>query len=333
MENIDLLIPEFLKDARYQAHTRKTGNNKEAETLLAHSKLTLNYYWVYGKKKGIDKIVKKIIASCGFRGEDRKIVYLLFLYSIFLHDVGKINPKYQYEVLGNTQFAATSRQARNSNHALASSYLYIDHMYHVLLNNPSEVVQKCLAAFAYCIYRHHGELGDGHDFAALETWDEKYFRSDLESDIFKNVRFYMQDSEIVGQPINFYILCRILFALITGCDYCATQEFMTGQQMQPVVIENRGATLKPCYYESKICQSIRKYQKDPTAFKGDPINRLRIQLFLETEENLLAHPEAHIYYLEAPTGAGKTNMAINLTLRVLEANPNINNIFYIGISF
>jgi superfamily II DNA or RNA helicase len=34
-------------------------------------------------------------------------------------------------------------------------------------------------------------------------------------------------------------------------------------------------------------------------------------------------------YLEAPTGAGKTNMAVNLTLRVLEADSRINHIFYI----
>jgi len=43
----------------------------------------------------------------------------------------------------------------------------------------------------------------------------------------------------------------------------------------------------------------------------------------------MANPDAHIYYLEAPTGAGKTNMAINLTLRVLQIDENINNIFYV----
>ncbi|MEL7566484.1 MAG: CRISPR-associated helicase Cas3' [Dehalobacterium sp.] len=329
MENINLILPEILKDIRFLAHTRNMGGMKKTETLLAHSELTLHYYKVYCKQKRMDVIVKGLIASSSLRRDEEETVYLLFLYAVFLHDLGKINPRYQYEVLENKLFATLSRQASNSHHALASAYLYIDHMYQVLLNNPTALAQKYLVAFAYCIYKHHGKLENGHDFSKLETWDEKYFQSKLDSSIFDDVRYYMQDSEVVGQPINFYILCRLLYALITGCDYCATQEFMTGHPMQPAVIQNGGETLKKCYDESDICRSIRQYQKDPAAFKGDPINSLRNQLFLETEQNLLSVPEAHIYYLEAPTGAGKTNMAINLTLRVLEIDPNINNVFYI----
>lgn len=329
MDDVNWSVPQFLEDDRYQAHIKGRGDTKEIETLLAHSKLTLHYYRVYCEQKGIDKIVIGLIESLGIPKNEAKTVYLLFLYAIFLHDLGKINPKYQYEILGNKQFAMMSRQARNSYHALASAYLYIDHMYHVLLKNPSVVVQKCLAAFAYCIYKHHGELGNGHDFSNLETWSERYFRSNMDSSIFDDIRYYMQESEEIQQPINFYILCRLLFALITGCDYCATQEFMTGHCMQPAVIPNKGEILKQYYDDSNICRSIRKYQKEPENFKGDPINRLRNELFLEAEQNLLAQQEAHIYYLEAPTGAGKTNMATNLTLRVLEIDPNINNIFYI----
>lgn len=329
MEKINLVTPELLQDARYLAHTKETGGIRETETLLAHSKLTLRYYEIYCEHKGIDEIVQGLIASCGLRGEEAQTVHLMFLYAIYLHDAGKINPRYQYEVLKNESFRSDCRLARNSRHALASAYIYIDHMYKHLFNNPPAAVQKCLAAFAYCICKHHGKLDNGHDFSNLEAWDERYYHSELDSDIFEYVRYYMQEYEVIEQPVNFYILCRLLYALITGCDYCATQEFMTGLAMQPVVIPNGGESLKHRYDDSSICRSIRQYQQDPKAFSGDPINVLRNELFLETERNLLDKPEAHIYYLEAPTGAGKTNMAINLTLRILDMDPKINNVFYI----
>jgi len=329
MGKINLLTPELLQDARYQAHTREAGGSKEIETLLAHSELTLRYYELYCEHKGMDEIVQGLIADCGIRGEDAQTVYLLFLYAIYLHDAGKTNPCYQYKVLKNTSFKTDCRQARNSRHALASAYIYIDQMYKLLLNDPPAAVQKCLAAFAYCICKHHGRLDNGREFSNLDIWDERFYHSELDSDIFADIRYYIQEPGLVEKPVSFYILCRLLYALITGCDYCATQEFMTGLAMQPVVIPNGGEALKQRYEDSAICRSIRQYQKDPNSFSGSPINALRNAMFLEAERNLLTNPEAHIYYLEAPTGAGKTNMAINLTLRVLDMDPKINNVFYI----
>jgi len=219
--------------------------------------------------------------------------------------------------------------ANNSHHALASSYLYVDYMYRTVLNDPSPAVLKCLAAFAYCISKHHGELENGHDFSKLGEWNEQYYVSDLDPSVFEDLQYYLQAEDLIKKPISFYILCRLLFALITGCDYCATQEFITDQVMLPAVIEDGGKELREAYDKSPISKSIRAYQNDSTTFVGTSINLLRTQIFLEAEDNLLRDPEAHIYYLEAPTGAGKTNMAANLSLRVLENNSEISNVFYI----
>lgn len=340
ISSTQLVDPEVLTDPCYWAHTKMRGadvgkNELETETLLAHSQLTFRYYKIYCRKKGMEKLIHGLIEACGFRGEEGKTVYLLFLYAIYLHDIGKINPAYQADVLGNELFRSRRRQARNSYHGKASAYLYIDHMYKVVLKDPPEGVYKCLAAFAYCISRHHGKLENGKDFNELDLWDERYFQSDLNREAFARIQYDMQE-ELEGkrqgsgqEPIAFYMLGRLLYALITGCDYCATQEFMTGQAMEPAVIHTGGAGLKKGYDGSALCRSIRSYQKDPDVFSGIPINELRNRMFLEAEENLLAQPDAHIYYLEAPTGAGKTNMAINLTLRILEIDSEIQNIFYV----
>jgi CRISPR-associated endonuclease/helicase Cas3 len=338
INTIQLIDPEVLSDPHYWAHTRrkagKDGKSRlETETLLAHSRLTFQYYRIYCRKKEMENVVRDLIEACGFGEEEGQTVYLLFLYSIYLHDLGKINPAYQADVLGNERFRARRRQARNSYHGKASAYLYIDHMHKTVLKNPSEGVYKCLAAFAYCISRHHGALGNGRDFSELELWDERYFQSGLDREVFERIQYDMQqalDGRWQGnEPMAFYILGRLLYALITGCDYCATQEFMTGQAMEPAVIDERGVGLKEGYDGSSLCCSIRTYQKDPASFSGAPINELRTRMFLEAEQHLLARPDVHIYYLEAPTGAGKTNMAINLTLRILELDRAVRNIVYV----
>jgi CRISPR-associated endonuclease/helicase Cas3 len=324
-----LITPKQMQDERYLAHTKHVNGVRQTETLLAHARLTLCYYERYCAAKGIDKIVEELIATCGFHGEEEERVYLLFVYAIYLHDFGKINPRYQYDVLKNVAFRDLRRDARNANHALASAYLYIDYMYRLFSGAPVPGLKKCLAAFSYCISKHHGQLGNGREFSELENFDEQYCQSQSVGSIFEEVRFYMQEQKLIVQPFAFNILCRLLYALIVGCDYCATQEFMTGCVMRPAVIENSGEELARRYYESEIYQGIRRYKGDPIAFSGDPINVLRNELFLEAERNLQAESDAHIYYLEAPTGAGKTNMAVNLTLCALQIDTRLNNIFYV----
>ena len=52
-------------------------------------------------------------------------------------------------------------------------------------------------------------------------------------------------------------------------------------------------------------------------------------MFLESEEGLKENLDKNIFYLEAPTGAGKTNMAINLARILYEKSKNITSIHYI----
>ncbi len=325
--------PEILLNDDYWGHTKTLPGKTERkrETLLEHLRRTLRYYEIYCEKKGVGQCVHSLIEACGFRGEEKRIVYFFFVCAIYLHDFGKINPAYQTDVLGNEGFRSRRRQAANSYHGKASAYLYVDYMYRTVLKQPSEKVCKCLAAFAYCISRHHGRLENGKDFNELELWDEEYFQSRLDREVFERLEYDLQQTWIGkgNEAMSFYILVRLLYALITGCDYCATQEFMNEQVMEPAVLDMESIGIKESYDQSSLLKSIRRYQRDPASFCGEPINELRTQMFLEAEKRLLTHPDAHIYYLEAPTGAGKTNIAINLTLRVMEIDPQISNIIYV----
>ncbi len=59
----------------------------------------------------------------------------------------------------------------------------------------------------------------------------------------------------------------------------------------------------------------------------EKINILRNELFLEAEENLKAAEEDSIYFVEAPTGSGKSNLALNLSLKFLEHADKVFEIY------
>ena len=89
--------------------------------------------------------------------------------------------------------------------------------------------------------------------------------------------------------------------------------------------------------KTKVSKSIRKYRDFKTGltnkcpFKENDINLLRSEIFLESEKNLLEglKEKTDIFFLEAPTGSGKTNSSINLALKALEKDKSLNKLFYI----
>ena len=92
------------------------------------------------------------------------------------------------------------------------------------------------------------------------------------------------------------------------------------------------------YEKTGTQQSIREYEKTKypqrrerlvKKKKADVINDLRTEMFLDAENTLKEHINDHIFYLEEPTGAGKSNTALNLSFQIIKKVKNINKIFYI----
>ena len=79
---------------------------------------------------------------------------------------------------------------------------------------------------------------------------------------------------------------------------------------------------------------IREYEKNFYGKYNDfkkvsDMNILRNEMFLDAEKEFDLNKQENIFFLEAPTGSGKSNVAMNLSFKALKDNIDLNKIFYI----
>ena len=131
---------------------------------------------------------------------------------------------------------------------------------------------------------------------------------------------------------------RLLFSLLVASDYYATSEYMNEIQLKETGQLDDISGMIEAYEKTKTQQSIREYAKNKypqsdeilrKKKKAKVINDLRTEMFLDAEKTLKEHISEHIFYLEEPTGGGKSNTALNLSFQIVKSEKNINKIFYI----
>lgn len=330
--DLKVLLKNFTDNSKsIWAHTKK---GERSETLLEHSLLCLNYYNKYSKVKSIDNILKNIIIACGCTAEETNTVYDMFVNAIYYHDIGKVNPYYQSRILNNPAYKGKNWEYDgNSNHALPSAYIYMSEFMPLIESRSKRKLSYYLFAYAYCIARHHGYLKntDGFRDDIMACPVEQYYKNPLNLisiNISTSEASETKLKKIISNEIAFYILNKLMYALITVCDYCATAKYMNGSEINFNTIKNIELLLEK-YKNGSIYKGIIQYQKDKNYFAESPINALRSNMMMEAECQYKRNADGNIYYLEAPTGSGKTETSINLMLNMIKDSNDINNVFYI----
>lgn len=280
------------------------------------------------------------------------------------HDIGKVNPNFQLMKLKVNDFKENEAYV-NTHHSFLSSMFYMDYCRKLVYDekNEDEIV-NLLAEFilynGYIIARHHSELGSLTEFTKLINLDDDtyfsklkriinnediysvkidFIKSDIE-DMFRNLNKVDKDAEKVGkrsikQGVYLSIYIRWIYSLLVASDYYATSEFMNDMDCSKVSdLDNIGYWNK-FYEDTSLLKNIRKYQKTKYPLSDEKLNTvkdiniLRSEIFCEVEEKIKANTDENIFYLEAPTGSGKSNTAINASFKLMQHDKRLQKIFYI----
>lgn len=339
---------------KYLGHIEGVGNNKEK--LEDHINKTFAYYQKILDEKNLGKVFERFFLSIFDVKEGYSHFKDLIDSVILFHDLGKINSRFQRNKLKNFEIDLIDLGIE-SQHSILSSFIYV-YIFVGKIKNlkiDDELKEKfyyIIFLNAFVISRHHSDLSDFsysiHNFFDLfiderskfyktlnylskdKNIKEEFFDDfeEISNDIMDLVYDFDMDSSYKdfkkSKSKEIYIYTRLIYSILVAADFYATTDYMNGYKTKlPRIDQN---DLIKIYNNSKLIKSIRKSEKDKSYEKKENINDLRTKIFLNAEKNLEKESDKNIFFLEAPTGSGKSNTAMNLSFKLL--NDQINKIIY-----
>lgn len=323
-------------------------NEDVKELLSEHSSLTLSYAQrvieLHDYEYRIKKLLKGYLDKNNYSLDYITFLYELFLLAIYYHDIGKINPLFQFSKtkMDNDAFK-NIKMTSVANHSVYSMYIfnYIAYKEYLKFNedNNLEINREIIGliySFGIIISKHHSSL---KDFTGSDTFIS--INQNIKEDIFnieiifglifynENYEKYFNSYKVAKMQKfdeNIYILLKILNSLIVSSDFYATSEFMNNKKHEFNLISDV-SKLYNIYKENNIFKTIDLFKNNKYQYEKNDINKLRTEMFLEAERNI--KKKSNFYYLEAPTGAGKTNISINLALKLIEKDRTLKKVFYV----
>lgn len=340
--------------------------NDRKETLQEHMDLSVKYFERIISSKKLDNVFMNFenIFIKHLSNEGKLLFKEIIYNTVYMHDLGKINCNFQYKKMKNNEFRHSKGLRFNySNHSILSSIIYINYYLNKIKQHAEKNDKDILRVFtlfnAYIISKHHGALDSFYEFKEkllafdgegyrlyteiMEVFNEVYIAKLLFNQgnnylgkVFAVVIKQIEEYEKKQSEVSFffYVYERFLSSVLLSCDYYATYEFMNQEEINNLgQVDNIDKFYQP-FKDSEIYKKIREYEKDNYGRKLDftevkNINVLRTELFLDAEKALLDHLNKNIFYLEAPTGSGKSNTSMNLSFKIIEESQHINKMFYV----
>jgi CRISPR-associated endonuclease/helicase Cas3 len=277
---------------------------------------------------------------------------------IVFHDLGKSNPKFQRETMKNKDYRDDGLECISSTrHSLLSALFYLDYFLGKIEDleeidkREKKKMQILLLEHSYVIAKHHGDFSSLNDycnvFKTTEVENIMALFSERKISIYKIMgssglttlktllskyrTIKLRDSDEQNRMEYFYY--RFLYSLLVSCDYYATSEEHTGMEQEQFGSVRNPDEFIAAYSQSEILTHIRNFENCSTDLddirfeKITNINELRNLMFLETERTLLQDMTQNIYFLEAPTGSGKSNMALNLSMHLMKDKKKLYYIY------
>ena len=353
-------IFSFQDKYKYLAHIK--DNRKE--TLQEHTELANKYLKKIIEYKNLKPFFERIKNILNLKNQEEELYYKMIEDVVNFHDFGKINSQFQIDKMLNEEIFKMEDKYNisgvlGSDHSLLSASMFIAYYFEKIIALIETVETKkivilfeILFALSYVISKHHGNLDSFEEYIEkLSRNNDENILKELKNISVSNGGILLQaflKKETIPVFFNFieiyiserknkenisseeamaiFTLTRMMFSLLIASDYYSTNEFM--QEIKYKNFGNMGNidTIKKEYENSEIIKSIRDKEKNGIPNDED-INNFRTKIFLEAEKNLEKNKDSNIFFLEAPTGSGKSNTALNLSLKLLSENRR--KIFYV----
>lgn len=354
-------IEKYVKDEnKVLAHI---SDIKNPETLLEHSDLVIKYFKKIYEDKNLKIIFDKLADKFWRENESTKKFWNEMIVNIiYMHDIGKLNINFQIDKMKNKIFDR-KHLYQSKRHSNLSARIYIDHFGNKVFKLYSEkkldnkTALKCFIFIilnSYIISRHHSSTKSlSEDFFNEIIKDYEEYKELFEevNNYCPNLNFLIKESKnlfrILKQlklgekewnnsieaedwnSIDYYIYTKLLYSLLVSSDFYATSEYSSGKPIESLNLLTNIDEYISVFNNTDIYKGIKLHQETGKIFSKDNINYYRSEMFLEAEQNLGKNIKENILFLEAPTGSGKTITSINLALKLLEKNRELNKIFYI----
>lgn len=352
------------KNYIYYAHKKEVSDTSDGryETIQEHTKRCLDHFRAMIKARNLENVFSNF-KSCLFPDKDKRFWQLfdeLAVNTIAFHDLGKTNPGFQRLKMDNSMFAKEKgNETLGTEHSIISAILYLEYFLPKSMDFPKDIRNKFrLLTYinAYVISKHHGSLGKFEDF--LNTFYEKDSNYNYCAEIIRNeyqkyfkINFFPEnkyyctncaksamkyETSSREESIVLYAYERLMYSLLVASDYYATSEFKNNKNITEFYGDIEDIRkIKDAFNNTNINQGIEEYRRTKYYQQGKnlenvkDINILRNELYIDTETELLKHLNENLFFLEAPTGSGKSNVAFNLSFHLVEQCKDINKIMYI----
>jgi len=346
----------------YLAHLSSDGTQKE--TLIEHLLLVQQYFTKLIEVHHLEKVIDKLISSISKDEMIKSFINLIFSKSIVTHDFGKINPLFQIKKMNN-QVDSFSHEL-SSGHSLISGYLFIlisekDAEKYKFSEEQQVFADFLIMSFSYPILKHHSstfsniksdlsydkKIKDLSHFSKfINGLDDSIFIEEINNyvirsfnSIFENIEHFVEDK------FSLYALLKLNYSLLTASDYLATSHFMNNwgkklitdfgvfdDKLKKNIIKNIETSTS---YNKKTYSELKDYKLEfPQEKSNDNLNILRQNLSVETINGIRNNLNKNLFYIEAPTGSGKTNLSMLAIAEFLRndinsGKNNITKVFYV----
>ena len=355
-------IFDFQDKYKYLAHMK---DNRE-ETLEEHTELANKYFEKIVEYKNLKAFFERIKNILKLEDIEEELFHEMIRDVVNFHDFGKINSQFQIDKMLNKDILEMEGKYNipgvlSSDHSLLSANIFIAYYFGKIIDLTKIVETKTIVilleiffSLSYAISKHHGNLENFEEYLEkLARNNEENILKELKNISVSNggivkdeILYTLIEKEDINTFFNFmdkyisirkenisaqesmaiFTLTKMMFSLLIASDYYSTNEFI-----QEIKYENFGNMgnidmIKREYNNSDIVKSIRNKEKNGISDEKD-INNFRTKIFLEAEKNLEKNKDSNVFFLEAPTGSGKSNTALNLSLKLL--NKDRRKIFYV----